>query len=375
MALWVNLHSGFAFGLCLLLYFNIEAVIIFLAAKKISPVQATKIGDSADSLKSSASFNFTAPLALLTTGCATLANPYGIRLITFVTGMFTSPSKAYITEMLPIVPQNLAKPELWPFIIFLGLAVTNIVQLASENEQFEEPDTTQKAKRYCSLALIAITVLVAFSSRRFVSLCVLTTLFQLISINCEKLRKRSVTINVTDVESKAEPAHALCVSYCLQKLQLGSLKIRALLLAISLIATGILLSQQTLTLPQQTNFTPPFKALEYIAAHQPSGNIYNDPHFGSMLIWYRPDAPKVFIDTRFDMYESMFLRDFGEALFGNGYEELFDRYKISWVFLKPIAPLVQILGRDPNWQTCYQDDCSVIMKRVETKSQKQPARQ
>jgi hypothetical protein len=356
MTLWVNLHSGFAFGLLLLLYFNIEAVIIFFAAKKTTR------------------FNFTAPIALIATACATLVNPYGIKLITFVIGMFTSPSKAFITEMLPIMPQDLAQPGLWPFILFLGLSATNVVQLACENEKFEEPDTTQKVKRYCSLALIAITIFMAVSSRRFISLCVLTTLFQLIAINCEKLQKHPDRTRPTDAESTAEPTNKSSgVSYCLRKLHLGTSKVHALLVAISLITTGMLLTRQTLTLPQQTNFTPPFKAFEYLEKHAPSGNIYNDPHFGSMLIWYRTDAPKVFVDTRFDMYESAFLRNFGEALFGNRYEELFDRYKISWVFLKPSAPLIQILSRDPNWETCYKDDISVIMKRVEKRTEKQSA--
>ena len=375
MALWANLHSGFALGIILLLYFNIEAGIIFFSEKKKNSLRDGGTTNDADSGNSSALFNITAPIAFVATACATLLNPYGIKLLTYVAGMFNSPSKAWITEMLPIVPENFAKPELWPFVLFLGLAATNVVQLASENEQFEEPDTTQKVKRYCSLGLIALTIVLAFSSRRFISFCVLTTLFQLIAVNCELLGTRvSATGGEPEVGSEAEPkvepaSTALGITHCLQKLQLGTSKAGALLVVIALITTGITITRQTLTLPQQTNFTPPFKAFDYLKDHQPSGNVYNDPHFGSMLIWYRPDAPKVFIDTRFDIYESVFVRTFGEALFGNGYEELFDRYKVTWVFLKPSTPLLQILSRDPKWEKCYHDDLSVIMKRVDPPKQ------
>jgi len=357
MMVWANLHSGFAFGVLLLLYFNIEAVIIFFSSKtKSSP------------------FNLTAPIALVLTACATLVNPYGIKLITYVIGMFTSPSKAYITEMLPIATQNLAKPELWPFLIFLGLAITNVVQVVSEKDQFEEPNQTQKVQRYFSLALIAMTIFLAFSSRRFISFCVLTTLFQLIAINRMNLKRRAdggpIEASNASTESSNESIDSAGVTECLQRLHLHKANVHTLPVAISLITTVILVAGQTLTLPQTTWFVPPFKAFEYLKAHQPSGNVYNDSHFGSMLIWYRPDAPKVFIDTRFDIYESVFLRNFGEALFGNHYEELFDRYKISWVFLKPAVPLVEILSRDPKWETCYRDDVSVIMKRVEPAKQK-----
>jgi hypothetical protein len=137
-----------------------------------------------------------------------------------------------------------------------------------------------------------------------------------------------------------------------------------MLVLVSIVVTGVLAAQQTLMLPQQSHFIPPFKAIDYLKDHLPPGNVYNEPYFGSMLIWYRPESPKVFIDTRFDIYESVFLKDYGEALFGNDYEQLFDRYKISWVFLRPFAPLVDILSKDPKWETCYRDDCSVIMKLV-----------
>jgi hypothetical protein len=344
MMLWVNLHSGFAFGFLLLIYFNVEALVVGFMAR------VTR-----------ARFDLTAPLALAASVGATLLNPYGTKLITYVIGMFSSPSKAYITEMLPIDPQNLANPELWPFLVFLGLCIADIVYVLSENEKFEELTTEQKIHRFFTIGLMALTTFMAFSSRRFISICVLTIVFQIIALNSQKLTRRGQSAGE---EATGEISHEQVSSTadCLRRILFKSQVAPALLVAVSIAVTGILAAQQTLMLPQKSHFIPPFKAMHYLKENLPPGNVYNDPHFGSMLIWYRPESPKVFIDTRFDIYESAFLKDFGEALFGNGYKELFDRYQVSWVFLKPVSPLVEILSRDPDWQTCYRDDCSVIMK-------------
>jgi len=81
------------------------------------------------------------------------------------------------------------------------------------------------------------------------------------------------------------------------------------------------------------------------------------------LLDARPKGPKVFIDTRFDMYGFEFLQTFGEALQGRGYESLFDQHKISWLFLKPDTPLVNILSHDKRWRERYRDPASVIFER------------
>ncbi len=46
----------------------------------------------------------------------------------------------------------------------------------------------------------------------------------------------------------------------------------------------------------------PFDAIKFVGESPPVGKLFNDPQFGDVMIWKMPDPPKLFIDTRFDMY-------------------------------------------------------------------------
>ena len=342
MMFWVNLHSGFALGIAILLYFNVENAVVYFVDSKAKKIP----------------FDFAPLIAMVVSLPAMLINPYGVNLITYNVGMFNSPSKAVITEMMPIAPEHLASSALWPFLLFLALSFANGLRLMSqENEKNEKNEQTNKPQiiqRYFSIALMVASVVVAFSSRRFVSFCVLTLVYQLIALNIKK----------SPCTEKEEHSLSTGMESCLRIFRLRSVKIQLSIAALAVITTSIYVAYNPLVMPQTiSGFTPPFAALDYIQKKQPAGNLYNDPFFGSMLIWYKPRAPKVFIDTRFDMYEFDFLSKFGEAVLGHEYQSLFERYKIDWVFVKPFAPLVQILGQDSGWKETFRDDTAVIFER------------
>jgi len=113
-------------------------------------------------------------------------------------------------------------------------------------------------------------------------------------------------------------------------------------------------------------FQAPFAAIDFIEKHrdQLPERLFNDAQFGDMIIWQLRALPKVFVDTRFDMYGGKIVGDYriiNDCL--PDWRPLFESYKIGWVFAQPGAKIVQALKADPNWQVLYQDSASVILIR------------
>lgn len=165
MVLWTNLHSSFVLGVCLMLYFVAEDLFCYLVGRK--------------NASSSRPFDFTAFIALAITTCATLCNPYGIGLLKYVSDLVSSPLKLFISEMMPITPENLAIPLVWPFLAFLFLCMAIIVQAFSEENG--HADKLQQYHRIFSALLMVAMVVFAFSCRRYISFCALTLTFQIAS--------------------------------------------------------------------------------------------------------------------------------------------------------------------------------------------------
>jgi hypothetical protein len=122
---------------------------------------------------------------------------------------------------------------------------------------------------------------------------------------------------------------------------------------------------QTPVLPQSGGaFKLPVEALEIMNAHHANEHILNDPQFGDALIWYHPDAPKVFVDTRFDMYGENLVRDYLRMQNAEtGWEELIDKYGVKAVFLSPNSPLIQKLKVSAPWQLEYSDKDAAVLFR------------
>lgn len=143
-------------------------------------------------------------------------------------------------------------------------------------------------------------------------------------------------------------------------------------------------------IPQGSSvFPPPYPAIKVLAKDLPQGRVFNSSQFGDMMIWYLiaqakpilgndpflcPPAttkPKVFIDTRFDMYGAALVTDY--YIMKNaklGWKELFQRYEFDWVFMPPTAHIVKELLKDPEWKTIYSEKDAVIFVRTDAKSVK-----
>ena len=109
-------------------------------------------------------------------------------------------------------------------------------------------------------------------------------------------------------------------------------------------------------------FVPPFAALDYIARNDLQGNLLNDPEFGDVLMWNSEKLPKLFIDSRFDIYPWQVLQDYMVMInCKNTWQELLVRYKIDWIFLSPAAPLCRYLEEDIEWRTVFKNEQAEII--------------
>lgn len=114
-------------------------------------------------------------------------------------------------------------------------------------------------------------------------------------------------------------------------------------------------------------FHNPVKAVKYIEDNEGKlgSRLFNDAQFGDVLIWQLKGNPKVFLDTRFDMYGPKLAGDYQTILeCTEGWQKLLESYQIDWVFVRSDSALAKALLADKNWQKLYLDDVSVILKRA-----------
>lgn len=113
-----------------------------------------------------------------------------------------------------------------------------------------------------------------------------------------------------------------------------------------------------------STFKAPDAAVAYIESNLKTlpDKLFNDPQYGDMLIWKLRGAPKVFIDTRFDMYGANIVSDFiaiNECQ--TGWREKLDKSGVDWLFVKEKSPVAVALLADPGWEKKLQGDGAVIL--------------
>ncbi len=111
-------------------------------------------------------------------------------------------------------------------------------------------------------------------------------------------------------------------------------------------------------------FEPPFEAINFLKNSQPIGKVFNDPLFGSMMIWYL-DKPQVFYDSRFSQYDPNRMLEYLHINnCDSGYEKIWAKYDFDWVFIRSSAQLVNTLHKI-GWKIIYKDKVAIVMSRPE----------
>ncbi len=346
MIVWCNLHSGCAAGLILL-----------------GVLTVVRLGETVISIASHRSVNAPYLMLPLTTFVAatlgTLVNPKGIGLWHYIVfSLFASPINKRIVETHHITLSDLREYNYYPF--FIIFAIFLVSGFTAVKRMLADPQRDNKNFRLLITSIISgvVCAYLGFATRRVVAFSTIALVAETAFILSPMITQRTVGGSWSKLFTSAE-------SIVKPYIPLPTMHV-VLVLALSLLGT-YLCSPKIVKpdIPQAGMGCPvPQKSLEFLKTKMPDGNMLNDPQFGDMMLWSFNPKPKVFIDTRFDMYGFDFIHEFdtaAECL--PGWQQVLEKYKVDWVFLPKKFELINVLKKDDGWKEIFSDEVSVIMVR------------
>lgn len=320
MALWVNLHGGFAIGL---------ALVVLTAAGLALDVLAGS--DSAASV-----WLRVKPLLLALAAClaAGLLSPHGLRLYLYPLETVTSRAQqAYIAEWHSPDFHN---------IVFLPLAVLIIGTLCALA-------VSPKRARLSELLILSAMCYASLRSARHLPFLTLAATPLLAEHTFHWISTFRWGGGFALPEKPVSGVQTLP---------------NVLMLAAAVCAAALLTVRVLNALPTTVTQTSPVAAVEFIRAQRLAGPIYNTYEWGGFLIHRLYPEHRVYIDGRADMYGDAFFDEFMKVYDGEDrWEEVFQRYGVRTVLVKPRAPLATLLRQRTDWAKVFEDDQSVIFTR------------
>lgn len=332
MCFWCNLHTLFLVGIFLpVCYCGCMILESFLPGLKKQPI------------------NWTVAISILACLLASLVNPWGYGLWTYIPNVF-GPFNDTNNEMQSIKMSSVGNPLFFPYYLFIIVGIKSLLRQrfpARRNELF-----------FRSLILLG-----AICGLKTIRSIPLADLFLVAGTAATVRRAKPGDNRIIEqagayLDKLAQPQGLSWTLQCLLAPALG-----AYLMTFSI----------PIEIPQGSKaFTPPNRAIEFIAKNPPAGNLLNDPHFGACLIWKMRNNPPVFIDPRYNLFGNALLQDYWKMVTCKpGWQERLQYYNIGWTFLPPELELCKRLAKDPQWRLLYSDQASVIYSRRVASESKQ----
>jgi len=326
MCLWVNMHTLFLFGMLLPGLYT-----ACLVGERFFPELRRE------------PFNFSGPILLVVCVLASLVNPWGVDLLTympFIFGRFTETNN----EMQPLGIHNALTPAFFPFYIFVLIGLRSFLANALKRP-LKPGDLFYRL-------LIPFGIAGGFKVVRSIPISGLFVVTGLAGTLLPSWQNDNKLLKAVDakIASKIQPFSWSWTLICLAIAAMGAYLI-------------------TMAVPPDAPqgsaaFTPPKRAIEFIEAHPPHGKLLNDPHFGNVMMWQMQDNPPVFIDSRYNLFPYELLQDYWKMVqCTSDWQGLLKKYDIGWVFLPANLELPKRLAKDPQWQQLYADQTSVIYQK------------
>jgi len=315
MVLWCNLHSGFLAGLM--------AVSFWLS---LSIIDQAFFGKQ----KFGYSYFSSLPLCFI----ATLINPSGYKLWLYLPSLYLSPISHYVSEWRHFDPYFLYYEPFYPLLILMVIFVVltyKTLQMGKLKDSGLKP-----------ILLGLVAIFIGLSVSRFMNtaaFCLIIAIAMLLnSFEREKQNNRLLSFAIPST--------------------------------IIVIATIIIVTDKLIPAKIADNcaeFTAPAEGVNFLKNHPQEGRLLNDAQYGDFLQWSLQPCPKLFIDSRFDLYDpNMIDRYFKLLECASGWQKSLQTFEIDWVFLPPYFPLVTALHKNGNWQVLYSDYTVVVMHKVHT---------
>lgn len=380
MVCWCNMHTGFTTAFSVLLACLIGTTLSLVLAG--APVRNMLV---------------TFAVCMLGMLLASFINPYGIGLWLYIPSLFFSATNKFIVELAPL---DFGKPIYYPFLLlvaFYGVSFVLALRLflrlrkqAACGENGAALVSTVKLL-FCELVIsfligtigtynaVKTSRLIAFVALMLVGeIAALLGLSNLLKAS-GKLPADTAAAAGESVEGKPVPPalsenhqRGFWWNYNHHTLDLwktggsGELAIVCFcaLAGVALIASRVVKPE----LPASSvAFQAPSEQAMLVLEREGGnlqGRLFNDPQIGDVLIWRSPGKPKVFIDTRFDMYGDKLVLDYRSINeCESGWREKLGQYGIDWVMIKPQAPLARALKQLSDWTIVFEDQSALIMRK------------
>jgi hypothetical protein len=319
MALWVNLHGGFAIGF------------IFIALTMVGVGVEGVLAGGAERRRA---WRSTAMLAGVGLACAVAVglNPFAYEMLAYpFKTVGIGALQAYIQEwQSPDFHTREAQPFLW--LLFLGVAAIGFSR-----------------RRLAAADFIVFTgvAYTGFLAGRNMPL------LAIVAPPIIARHAREILERLAPSWGKGDAGRA-----GLNRMRW--LNVAVLVLACVAVAAKALPVLDPQLNQQQVARTQPVEAVAYLRSHPALGRMLNSYNWGGYLIWALPEYP-VFVDGRTDLYDDDLLTQYLAAVRGEpNWGEVLERWHIGVVLLEPNAPLVTLL-RQQGWQTAAADELSVVL--------------
>ncbi len=319
MVLWVNLHGGFLIGLALI---GLAVIGIPLDAL----VDGVKIGPLWPRIRLLA-------LVLLVCVLASLINPYGARLYTFLFGVLSSP--VFQEVVVDWVSPDFHRPNLLPLALLILLSIASL-------------GLSPKRVRPSDLLLFLATLYATLKSQRNMAIFALVA----VPLMADCLNSFLVSTPSGKVFGRTHSSPASRRTL-----------IPSLLLLLPLALFGVKLKLNVYTRPNQNLLKVPVNAVEYLKERGIAGNTFTDPNiWGGYLIWALPSNP-VYIDGR-DLYSEQFVKEYFQMINGiSDWRGPFDRSGVRIVITRPGSLLAREMGNSQDWRWVYQDELAIVFEK------------
>lgn len=110
--------------------------------------------------------------------------------------------------------------------------------------------------------------------------------------------------------------------------------------------------------------TKPVAAVEFLKREPIQGNMFNNDQIGGYIIYAVHRDYKVFFDGRSDMYGIAQAKEYNKVVgFEPNWEEILDKYHISWIIFGAKSGLSRFLLQNADWHLIYADRVANIFVR------------
>jgi hypothetical protein len=325
MALWVNMHAGFAVGIALILLVIIGMALTGLARRESSAALWRRLRS----------------LCLVLIACvgAVLLNPKGAR-------MYSYPFETLKSHAMMRYIEEWRSPDFHE-LMFQPLALLILATLAALA-------ISRKRIRLTELLLLVGTAWAALRSGRNVPFFVLIAMPLLAEHTWNWMRSQRCGHWFTAPEKREVGANAAL------KIVLNVLLLVAAPLAVAVVRVQHTVSNQAAFEAQQF----PAAAVEYLRVHRPGQPLYNEYGWGGYLIWKLYPDYRVYIDGRADVYGDAFIEEFLATHDGEtNWRDPLNKYGVRTVLVKPDAGLASLLRQEQGWQRVFEDSQAVVFTR------------